>query len=465
MTASTSPREKRSRKAIRAALEAIDEASRGRPLALALSKALEREGGLGPQERRAAAQAARGVLRELRRLDAALALAAAPAGLALASMLPEDRSLFRYLALRVSAQGEGPARALEELALPGPRRPRAIDDAALARVAERLPRADDLPAPPDPVRALALRRSVPDFLARRLAGELGLPRADRLLGALNEPPRLDLRANRLRTRRGELASRLAAEGVATSPCALSPDGLIAADRAHLFGRAHAQGLFEVQDEGSQLIALATGASAGEIVVDFCAGSGGKALALAALVGSGGRVVACDPAGHRLAQVRSRARRAGAAGVVEVAGEVPPEALSGRADAVLVDAPCSGVGSLRREVDLRWRLREDELEGFPVRQLEILKAASRFVRPGGRLVYATCSPFRAEGEAVVERFLEAAAEFAPGELRRALPPEAHPALESPFALRTWPERDGGGAFFAALLARASPRAIRAPLSAG
>jgi 16S rRNA (cytosine967-C5)-methyltransferase len=182
------------------------------------------------------------------------------------------------------------------------------------RGARREHAGEHVTAPPDPVRALALRRSVPDFLARRLAGELGLPRADRLLGTLNEPPRLDLRANRLRTGRGELASQLAAEGVATSPCALSPDGLIAADRAHLFGRAHAQGLFEVQDEGSQLIALATGASAGEIVIDFCAGSGGKALALAlaGLVGPGGRVVACDPAGHRLARVRSRARRADAA---------------------------------------------------------------------------------------------------------------------------------------------------------
>ncbi len=454
MTAPIAPREKRSRKAVKAALEAIDEATRGRPLALALSKAFEREGGLGPQERRAAAQAARGVLRELRPIDRALAVAAEETGLGLAAMLPEDRSLFRYLALRVSAQGESPARPLEELALPGPRRPRAVSDAALARAAEALPRLADLPQPPDPVRALAQRRSVPDFLARTLCDELGLARADRILAALNEPARFDLRANRLKTGREALAARLVADGVALSACALSPDGLIAEDRAHLFGRAHAEGLFEVQDEGSQLIALATGASAGELAVDFCAGSGGKALALAALVGPGGRVVACDPAAHRLADVRQRARRAGAARIVETQGASPPEALAGRADAVLVDAPCSGVGSLRREVDLRWRLSEAELEAFPRRQLDILKAAARFVRPGGRLVYATCSPFRAEGEAVVRRFVEEDPDFAPGNLAAVLPPSARPALEASGALRTWPERDGGGAFFAALLARAS-----------
>ncbi len=182
-----------------------------------------------------------------------------------------------------------------------------------------------------------------------------------------------------------------------------------------------------------------------------AGSGGKALALSAHVGRSGRVVACDANLKRLSELPARARPAGAGRIIEVAA-APPGSLEARADAVLVDAPCSGIGSLRREVDLRWRLAENDLDRFPERQLAILAEASRLVRPGGRLVYATCSPLRAEGEAVVERFLKGAPAFAPGDLRRGLPACAHPALESDWALRTWPERDGGGAFFAALLVR-------------
>lgn len=446
------PNEIRSRRAIAAALSAIDGAARGRPLAHALTQALARAGKMGPRERRAAASAARGVLRELRRIDLALESGLCAAGLSVRALLPEDRSLARYLALRISVEEEPAPEVLKELARPGPPRSRALDGAALARIAAALPLARELPRPADPISALALRHSVPDFLASRLSLELGAERADRVLEALNRPARLDLRANLLRTTREALAERLAARGVATAPCALSPEGLVAADRSRLFGGGpHADGQFEAQDEGSQLIALTALALPGELAVDYCAGSGGKALALAAHVGRSGRVVACDANLRRLSELPARARHAGAGRIIEVAAALPGS-LEARADAVLVDAPCSGIGSLRREVDLRWRLAENDLDRFPERQLAILAEASRLVRPGGRLVYATCSPLRAEGEAVVERFLKGAPAFAPGDLRRGLPACAHPALESDWALRTWPERDGGGAFFAALLVR-------------
>jgi 16S rRNA (cytosine967-C5)-methyltransferase len=391
---------------------------------------------------------------ELRRIDLALSLAAEAAGIKLRSVTAPDRSLLRYLALRVSVEGEPAARALGELRLPGPRRPRAIDDRVLARVAAALPPVANLPVPEEPIAALALRRSVPDFLARRLADERGIERADAVLAALNLPARLDLRANRLLIGRERLIERLRAEGAEVGPCAIAPDGLVAADRAHLFGRAHAEGLFEVQDEGSQLIALLCGAGAGETAIDLCAGSGGKTLALAAAVGRSGKVVACDPVAHRLAELPARARRARAKGIVEVAGAAPPEELAGVADVVLVDAPCSGIGSLRREVDLRWRTSERELAAYPARQLEILRGAARFVKPGGRLVYATCSPFRAEDEEVVEAFLAAEAGFRLAPPRATLPVEMAEAVDEEGFMRVWPDRHGGGAFFAALLVRGS-----------
>jgi len=444
-------KEKRSRKAVRAALAAIDAATQGRPLAAALAEALRAEEKLGPQERRAVAMAARAAIRELRRIDLVLARACAAAKLEPKRLPDADRTLLRYLALRVSVEREPAERPLRELALPGPRRPRSLGDDVLAKVAAHLEPADELPLSPDPVASMGVRRSVPDLLAQRMIDELGAERADAVLAALNLPSRLDLRANRLLATREEVALRLAGDGVQTQPLALAPDGLVAADRTGLFGKAHSAGLFEVQDEGSQLIALLCGAVEGEQAIDFCAGSGGKSLALAAAVGRTGKVIACDAVARRLAELPARVRRARAQAIVERAGDLPADEWVGRADVVLVDAPCSGVGSLRREPDLRWRISAPALDGFPATQAHILAGAARFVRPGGRLVYATCSPFRAEDEAVVEAFLEAHRDFFLEDAAKVLPPTAREAA-SKGGLRVWPDLHGGGAFFAARLTR-------------
>jgi 16S rRNA (cytosine967-C5)-methyltransferase len=444
-------REKRSRKAVRAALSAIDGATGGRPLAAALSQALRDEEKLGPQERRAAALAARGVLRELRRIDLAIARAASLAGVSLKRLPAQDRTLVRYLALRVSVEREPAQRSLRELALPGPRRPRSIGDDVLEKLAAAMLAADDLPLPDNPVAALGIRRSVPDFLAARLIDELGSERADAVLAALNEPARLDLRANRLLATRDEVQKCLAVERVETRLLPLAPDGLFALDRTSLFGRTHAEGLFELQDEGSQLIALLGEAAPGETVIDLCAGSGGKSLALAAAVGGKGRVVACDRVGSRLAELPARVRRARAQGIVEVGGKSPAEELAGKADLVLVDAPCSGIGSLRREPDLRWRLTERGLDEFPALQGRILDEASRFVRVAGRLVYATCSPLRSEDQSVVQGFLARNPGFSLEEAGQHLPEPARAACEGGF-LRVWPDRHRAGAFFGARMRR-------------
>lgn len=449
------PREKRSRKAIKTTLVALDGAAAGKPLAAALAEALRGERDLGPKERRAAARAARAVSREMRRIDAALAFGLPSARLKWRDLIPEDRSLLRYLGLRVSIEGEPPQRVLQELALPGPRRPRAVADAHLAAIAAAMPLADALPSPEDPVRAIAQRRSVPDFLAAALAGQEGVERADAILAGLNEEPRLDLRANRLLGTRDEVAERLRKAGVATTPCALAPDGLIADDRSGLFGGVHAQGWFEVQDEGSQILSLACGARPGETAIDFCAGSGGKSLALAADVGRSGRVIACDVVEKRLAELPRRAQRARASGIVTVAGAEPPAGT--QADVVLVDAPCSGVGGMRREPDLRWRLRPEKMAELPALQLSILRRAAAFVRPGGRLVYATCSPLRAEDEDVVAAFLAGDEAFRLLDPAATLGAELAAAVATPDRfVRLWPDRHGTGAFFAALLERRGER---------
>lgn len=443
-------REKRSRKAIKATLVALDGAAAGKPLAAALAEAMRAEKDLGPRERRAAARASRAVFRELRRIDLALAQATNAAGLKNRNLLAEDKSLLRYLALRIAVEREPALRVLTELKLPGPRRPRAISDELLAKIASLLPSVDELPAPPDPVRALAQRRSVPDFLAAKLVEEQGLDRADAILAALNEEPRLDLRANRLLTDRDRLASRLAKEGVQIAKSELAADGLVALDRTGLFGAAHAAGLFEVQDEGSQILSLLCGAKAGETALDYCAGSGGKTLALAADVGPTGRVVAWDAVAKRLAELPRRAQRAKAGRIIEVAeGGLADDLL---ADVVLVDAPCSGVGGMRREADLRWRIKVETLEKLPVEQAQILAQASTHVRPGGRLVYATCSPFRAEDEAVIEGFLAAHPDFRLADPAETLGPELAKSVVENGMVRLWPDRHGTGAFFAALLLR-------------
>jgi 16S rRNA (cytosine967-C5)-methyltransferase len=424
-------RERRSRKAIAAALEAGQAMAEGRPLRLALSTALARAGALGPKERRSVAVAARGLARWRRTCDAALSLARAP------RTIPADQALLRYLAWRIAVLGEPPEPALRDLALPGPRRPRALSDEALRGVALALPRPGErgpasifpsgapVTPPRDPAVALGLRYSVPDLLAAKLLEELGPAEAAACLAALDEEPRLALRVNAARAGRDEVIARLRAAGVSAER-GDDPLAVRVLDRAGLFDAPpFREGLVEVQDEGSQAVVAACRAGAGERWLDLCAGSGGKSLALAAL---GARVTAWDASARRLADLPRRARRARLE--VEVAAAPP----AGSFDGVLVDAPCSGSGALQREPDARWRIDEAALSRLTAAQDEVLARAALLVRPGGAIVYATCSVLRDEGEARVARLL-AAGGFALDEERR-----------------RWPHRDAGGGFYLARLVR-------------
>lgn len=435
-------RELRSRLAVSAALAAIEAVGDRRPLRLALAAAFAQHPRLGPKERRHVAAAARGVARWLRICDAALIRALAP------QSIPADRALLRYLAWRVTVEGDLPRAAAHALRLPGPRRPRAISDAEVLAVALALPRpgpdgplavdagGSAIPLPADAAAAMGLRHSVPDAFAARLLRALGPGEATACLAALNREAVLTLRVNEARASRAAVIAALQAAGVAAAEGA-GPLAIEVRDRSGLFDSPPLrQGLAEVQDEGSQAVLDLCQPAPGERWLDFCAGSGGKALGLAA---RGARVTAWDASARRLAELPRRARRGGLA--VAIARAEP----DGTFDGVLVDAPCSGSGALSREPDARWRSSDRDLEAYREAQLEVLSRAAPRVRPGGALVYATCSLFREEGEDVLERFLE-----------------AHPRFALVEAQRRWPHRDPGAGFFLArLLDRPPGKRKRAP----
>jgi 16S rRNA (cytosine967-C5)-methyltransferase len=262
---------------------------------------------------------------------------------------------------------------------------------------------------------------------------------------------LTLRANRLRGSREALADALAARGVVTEAARFAPDGLVVTSGSPL--RRPSEGRFVVQDEASQLVPLAVGAAPGEHVLDLCASPGGKTTAMAADMGDTGTLIACDVRDRRLDLLQATVRASGASHthVVRV-GTAGPLPLAPVFDRVLVDAPCSGLGTIRRDPDIRWRRRESDLAVFAEAQRALLLRAAEVVRPGGRLVYATCSSEPEENERVVEAMLQARADYRLVDLRAAGDPRLAPFLDQRGMLRTLPYAHDLEAFFAAALVR-------------
>jgi len=254
---------------------------------------------------------------------------------------------------------------------------------------------------------LATRLEVPDWVLPRLQERFGLALVPEMQASL-EPATLDLRVNLLAGTREAAQAALAAEQLETAPTPLSPWGLrIEGRRAVTSGPAFQSGLVEIQDEGSQLVAALLGAGPDMRVVDYCAGAGGKTLAVAMMMRNRGHLVACDVSAPRLEGAVRRLRRAGVHNVERhllVAGDKWAKRRAEGFDRVLVDAPCTGTGTWRRNPDARLRLRPRDLEELLPKQAAILDQSARLVRPGGRLVYATCSLLPAENEAQIERFL-------------------------------------------------------------
>jgi 16S rRNA (cytosine967-C5)-methyltransferase len=301
---------------------------------------------------------------------------------------------------------------------------------------------------PEPVRF-----ELPDWLYPHLQAQYG----DRLaaeMAALSEPAPLDLRVNALKGTREDALAALKAEGWDARPTPLSPWGMrIDGRRPVTSGPAFQSGLVEIQDEGSQVIAALTGAAPGMRVVDWCAGAGGKTLALAAMMGNRGQIVACDVSASRLEGAVRRLRRAGANNVerhLVVPGDKWAKRRAGTFDRVLVDAPCTGTGTWRRNPDARHRLSEQDLLELTRKQSTIFDTAQSLVRSGGRLVYATCSLLQEENEGQVSEFLLRHPEFVLVPLAQAWPFES--AAPEGEMLALTPARHGTDGFFAAVLER-------------
>jgi 16S rRNA (cytosine967-C5)-methyltransferase len=336
------------------------------------------------------------------------------------------------------------------------------EQAALKRLAGRA-----LDHPDQPVE---VRGNLPLWLKPAFEAAFGDGLA-RELAALLEPATVDLRVNALKSTRGEALARLKSEGLDCEPTRLSPLGLRLAQRRPLGETgAFRDGAVEVQDEGSQIVALLVGARPGMRVVDFCAGAGGKALAMAARMNNKGHVVACDVSKIRLEASARRLRRAGAHNVERrlIADETDPWIKRHKRafDRVLVDAPCTGSGAWRRNPDGRWSLDAKDLEELKPKQARILASAARLVKPGGRLVYATCSLLKEENEDQVASFLAAQPDFRVVPIGRAwaetVGAEGGPECPCPppFLMLT-PARHGTDGFFAAVMERKEDSRLGSP----
>ncbi|MBV8616755.1 MAG: RsmB/NOP family class I SAM-dependent RNA methyltransferase [Acetobacteraceae bacterium] len=322
----------------------------------------------------------------------------------------------------------------------------AVERTSLARVEGHTLDHPDMPEP--------VRLELPDWIVPRLAARFG--------GALtvearawNAPAPLDLRVNLLKANREQAREALAAEGIEATETSISPWGLrVAERRAVTTGAAFRSGLVEIQDEGSQLVAVLADARPGMRVSDLCAGAGGKTLALAMAMNNRGHLLACDVSAPRLDGAIRRLRRAGVSNVERhlfAAGDKLVKRRAGSFDRVLVDAPCSGTGTWRRNPDARLRLTERDLQELRAKQDGVLATGAKLVRPGGKLIYATCSLLSEENEQPVSAFLDRHPDFTPVPAQRAwtLP---GPAPEHGGFLALTPARHGTDGFFIAVLER-------------
>jgi 16S rRNA (cytosine967-C5)-methyltransferase len=304
----------------------------------------------------------------------------------------------------------------------------------------------------------AVRLSYPTWMLETFTNDLGWEAGLALARRMNERAPMALRVNTARVSREALVAQLAEEHVVAKPTELAPAGLVLETRVNAFGlTAFQEGLFEVMDEGSQVVAELVAPPPGGRVVDACAGAGGKTLAVGASMDGKGRLLALDTDGKKLEELRRRARRAGltnvtARPVTAEGATLPPEARLGAWDRVLVDAPCSGLGTLRRNPEARWRLTPAAVRAFPARQVALLVTYAPLVAVGGRLLYATCSVVEAENEGVVSRFLAERDDFVRVPVKEIWGKERASRLGDGLTLRLSPHTHDTDGFFAAVMRR-------------
>jgi 16S rRNA (cytosine967-C5)-methyltransferase len=317
----------------------------------------------------------------------------------------------------------------------------------VSRERDRLPLpVRETTSPEDALDYLSIALSHPRWLAARWLDRYGFEAAEAWCRFDNAPAALTLRANRLCTTPEALADRLREHGVMTHAARFAPDGLVVESGNPLLTPLAKSGHFVVQDEASQLVSLMTDVQPGDVVLDACASPGGKTTAMAAAMGDRGTIIAVDVRPRRVRLLRETVGRSGAASVKVVQADAMALPLTVQFDCILIDAPCSGLGTLRRDPDIRWRQGEEGLQDNANFQVRLMSALAPSVRPGGRLVYATCSSEPEENEDVVARFLAAHPAFTVS--RPAVPPAVEPLVNEAGYLRTFPYRDGLEAFFAA-----------------
>jgi len=398
-----------------------------------LATTFRKETWIGGHERRFISETLYGMVRHLRRIDLALERAR--------RVKKPPRDLERLLALLVLEGLLEPARAAK--VEPD------LDWKAAAGVDDAIAGERKLAA------RIALASSLPDWLAAKLVTDWG-DEAEALAKALNERAPMTVRANTLMTDRDALAAELTKDNIKTRPGAHADTALVVESRTNLFGLgAFKRGAMEAQDEGSQLLAeLAHPAGGKGLVIDYCAGAGGKTLAIAARLGNRGRVLASDIDGKKLEELRRRARRATVSNAqavqLETGGAWPREldAVRGKANVVFVDAPCSGIGALRRNPEARWRMREADIADFAARQQTIMAAAVELAAPGARVIYATCSLLADENDGVANQI----AGVEPVPLSDVLGDARAQALGRNGAFTVTPHRHGTDGFYARMFRR-------------
>lgn len=441
----------------RAALRALQRVA-ARELDLGAALAATRAELRDARDRALAAEVVQGVLRWQAQLDAGLT---AVSGRPLHRLDTDILLILRLALYQLRFLDRVPARAVVDDAVALARMTGHTSAAgfvnAVLRAALRQPERTAPPGPPagtavdEWVRYLSVTGSHPEWLVRRWIARYGLEAARDWVAFDNAPAPVYLRANPLVSARADVLAWLATHGCEGTPAARAPDGVLV--RVGHPARLNPQGAFLQQDEGSQLVGLTVGAGPGDRVLDVCAAPGGKALQLAAALDGRGLLVACDVRPARLDLLRETLRT-GQADVGHLVRIAPagPLPFGPVFDRVLLDAPCSGLGTLRRDLDIRWRREEGDLPAFAAVQRRLLADAAAAVRPGGRLVYATCSSEPEENDEIVSWLLATRTDFVRLDLRH----QGHAALgglvDDLGQLRTLPFRDDLEAYFAAALVR-------------
>ncbi|MBL8914422.1 MAG: methyltransferase domain-containing protein [Archangium sp.] len=417
----------------------------GRLADRALDFTLRHKKHLYSNERRAVAERVYALLRRQRLVDFLADLKVK----GFATLGTSKKDLYRFAISRV-LEGDDASAVLQGLSLPG------SEVGWLRTVAHGRAKLDNKSA----AERLAISGSMPDFLAEKFLAQFGEEEAFAIAESMNHRAALVARTNPLKGTRDQITQLLEGEGVKVRPTPLSPFGLVLETRTNVYSlKTFKDGYFEVQDEGSQLLGMLVDAPPRK-VIDACAGAGGKTLQLAAQMKNRGEIYALDVDERRLEELKQRARRAGVHNVriqaiaPDAKADEQLEKLHGQAERVLVDAPCSGSGTWRRKPDARYRLTEASLQEHVDKQTVLIERFSKLVKPGGRLIYGTCSLLREENEGIIEAFLSKHSEFSVADVSKWLGPEVSDQKTiSNGMLRLFPHRHETDGFFGAVLVKA------------